>query len=206
MDDEVTARTTERLEKLERQVQSLRRQVARRPSVAPRWVGTIALVAAVATPMLAWTYTRPHPAFEPGTPISSGQMNDTFDDVYDALNTLDGENARVSAEAAIDAAGGLPVSGGFDSEGGTVVLFVSGSAWRTDAAGTCGVDVLVDGTSVGTVTAYTNEPDSHKALVSAPLVLARLAAGAHTVELQPLSGTSSDFNDPYRVVALELPR
>lgn len=202
MDEKVTRR----IEELERQVQSLKRQVARRPSVVPRWVGTLALVAAVATPMLAWTYTRPHPAFEAGTPISSGQMNDTFDDVYEALNTLDAENARTRAQAAIDATGGLPVSGGFDSDGGTVVLFVSGSAWRDDVAGTCGVDVLVDGTSVGTVTTFTNEIGSHKALVSAPIVLARLAAGPHTVELQPLSGTSSDFNDPYRVMALELPR
>ena len=194
-----------RMEALERKVEILQRRLARR-SAGTRWASAVALLVAVGTPMLAWTYTRPHPAFQPGTPISSAQINDTFDDVYEALNTLDAENARVDAQTAIDAVGALPVSGQFDSDGGAVVLHVSGTAWRSDAAGTMEVDVLVDGASVGTMRAYTNEPSSHKALVATPFVLPRLAAGAHTVELQALAGTSSDLNDPYRVVAVELPR
>lgn len=196
---------TRRLEELERKVSTLQRKLGRR-TAAGRWASGVALVVAVGTPMLAWTYTRPHAAFEPGTPISSAQINDTFDDVYEALNTLDTENARVAAHTAIDAVGALPVAGQFESDGGGVVLYVSGSAWRSDAAGMVGVDVLVDGASVGTVRAYTNEPSSHKALVATPFVLPRLPAGAHTVELQALPETSSDSNDPYRVVALELPR
>ena len=42
-------------------------------------------------------------------------------------------------------------------------------------------------------------------LVSTPFVL-ELAAGAHTIQLDPLPDTASDFNDPFLVVALELPR
>jgi hypothetical protein len=195
---------SQRIEELERRLATMQRKLARGNAKGTWWAVGAGLLA-LGMPVLAWTYARPHPDFEPGTPISSAQVNETIDDLYGAVNTLDAEAGRVTAQTAIDAAGALPVSGGFDSQGGTVMLFVSGSAWRSATAGMAGVDVIVDGTSVGSVRTYTNETSSHKALVSTPFVL-DLAAGAHTVQLDPLPDTSSDLNDPYVVVALELPR
>jgi hypothetical protein len=85
------------------------------------------------------------------------------------------------------------------------MLFVSGSGYRGTMAGMVGIDVIVDGASVGSVRAYTNEIASHTAFVSTPFVV-DLTAGAHTIQLQPLPDTASDSNDPFVVVALELPR
>jgi hypothetical protein len=196
--------TSQRIFDLELRLMAMQRKLARRERARPWWAVAAGLVA-LCLPALAWTYAKPHPDFEPGTPISSAQVNETVDDVYAALNTLDAETARVAAQTPIDAVGALPLGGGFDSQGGTVMLFVSGSAYRGATAGIVGVDVIVDGNSVGSVRTYTNETSSHKALVSTPFVV-DLAAGAHTVQLDPLPDTATDFNDPFVVVALELPR
>ncbi len=196
--------TTQRIEELERKLAAMQRKLARRNGRGAWWA-VAAGVLALGLPMLAWTYAKPHPDFEPGSPISSAQVNETVDDIYAALNTLDAEAGRVRGQTAIDAVGPLPVGGSFESQGGTVMLYVSGSAWRSTTAGMTGVDVIVDGTSVGSVRTYTNEISSHKALVSTPFVL-ELAQGAHTVDLQPLADTATDSNDPFVVVALELPR
>jgi hypothetical protein len=196
--------TSQRIEELERGLAAVQRKLARRDTRGAWWAAA-AGVLALGVPLLAWTYAKPHPDFEPGTPISSAQVNETVDDVYTALNTLDLETGRITGQTAVDALGPLPLGGGFESQGGTVVLFVSGSAWRNDMAGIAGVDVIVDGASVGSLRTYTNEISSHKALVSTPFVL-DLPAGAHTVDLEPLAGTSTDLNDPFVVVALELPR
>lgn len=194
----------ERIADLEHRLAATQRKLARRDRTRTWWA-LVAGIFALGLPALAWTYAKPHPDFQPGTPISAAQVNETIDDLYSALNTLDGENARVAGQTPIDAVGSLPLEGGFDSQGGTVMLFVSGSAYRGAMAGMVGVDVLVDGAAVGSVRAYTNEIASHKAFVSTPFVL-DLAEGAHTVQLVPLPDTASDFNDPYVVVALELPR
>lgn len=196
--------TSQRIEDLELRLMAMQRKLARRDR-AQSWWAVAAGLFALCLPALAWTYAKPHPDFEPGTPISSAQVNETVDDVYAALNTLDAETARVVAQTPIDAVGALPLGGGFDSQGGTVMLFVSGSAFRSSMAGMVGVDVIVDGSSVGSVRTYTNEIASHKALVSTPLVV-DLPEGAHTVQLEPLADTSTDSNDPFAVVALELPR
>jgi hypothetical protein len=197
--------TSQRIDELERKLAAMQRTLVRRDGRRRWWAGAIGLVA-FGAPLFAWTYTKPHPDFEPGTPISSVQVNETVDDVYAALNTLDAETARVAARTVIDTVGALPVGGGFESQGGSVVLLVSGSAFRGSEAGMVGVDVLVDGASVGSARTYTNEISSHKALVSAPLILADLPEGPHTVDLEPLPNTVTDFNDPFVVVALELPR
>ena len=200
MDEDIFQRVAD----LELRLTATQRKLARRDRAQSWWAVAAGLVA-LGLPALAWTYAKPHPDFEPGTPISSAHVNETIDDVYAALNTLDAETGRVAGQTPIDAVGALPVEGGFDSQGGTVMLFVSGSGYRGTMAGMVGIDVIVDGTSVGSVRAFTNEIASHKAFVSTPFVV-DLAAGAHTIQLQPLPDTASDANDPFVVVALELPR
>jgi hypothetical protein len=164
MDEDIFQRVAD----LELRLTATQRKLARRDRAQSWWAVAAGLVA-LGLPALAWTYAKPHPDFEPGTPISSAH------------------------------------EGGFDSQGGTVMLFVSGSAYRSTMGGLVGIDVIVDGTSVGSVRAFTNEIASHKVFVSTPFVV-DLTAGAHTIQLQPLPDTASDFNDPFVVVALELPR
>ena len=96
-----------------------------------------------------------------------------------------------------------PRSGTFTSNGGTLMIFASGAAYRS-AAGTMQVDVELDGVVQGSLKAYTNEASSHKALNSDVIVLTGIGAGSHTVELTLVDG-SSDANDYSQVTVLELP-
>jgi hypothetical protein len=66
------------------------------------------------------------------------------------------------------------------------------------------VDVLLDGKIVGSLSGFTNEASSHKALASNPIVLAGIAAGTHTVTLSLVAG-NGDYNDFSAVSVVELP-
>ncbi|MCA1636352.1 MAG: hypothetical protein LC802_22350 [Acidobacteria bacterium] len=99
--------------------------------------------------------------------------------------------------------GGLPKSINFTTNGGLVILFVSGSGWAPNG-GLIGMSVKVDGALKGNMRAFTNEPGSHKSFVPGQLVLA-LDAGQHTLLLEALPGTASDLNDFYNVTAVEMP-
>jgi hypothetical protein len=105
----------------------------------------------------------------------------------------------------INQAGPLNISRSFSTGGGRLVIFASGSAFRTNA-GTIGMYVYLDGTQVGVVKGYTNESQSHKSLVSFPIVVAGIGAGSHTIELRPLAtDVYMDGNDYFNVTVLELP-
>jgi len=110
----------------------------------------------------------------------------------------------------INQTGPLNISATFYTGGGTLILFVSGSAFKDSVAapkyGTIGMTIWIDNTKLGEeVRAYTNETGSHKALVSFPIITKR-DAGNHTIELRPLDDTvKMDYNDYFRVTILELP-
>jgi hypothetical protein len=105
----------------------------------------------------------------------------------------------------VNAAGALPLAGDtFTSHGGTLTLNASGSAWSTSAGALIGMNVLVDGVVVGTSQVYTNEAQSHKALIPISVALPGVGAGAHVVVIQPLSGTTTDFNDFFNVTVVEV--
>jgi hypothetical protein len=100
--------------------------------------------------------------------------------------------------------GPLPINAAFASGGGTLVIIFSGSGFS--AGGTnIGLVMQIDGSSVATTRSFTNEPSSHKAFTTNILVQANVAAGAHTLTLAPLVGTSTDGNDWFNVAVLELP-
>lgn len=110
---------------------------------------------------------------------------------------------RASAGVALSSAGPLPLVTTFTTEGGTVILFVSGSVFGASNT-VIGFDVVVDGVTRRIIDSYVNEAGSHKALVTRQFPLS-LSAGVHSLQLVTRSGTSSDFNDRFEVSFIELP-
>ncbi|HNT87608.1 MAG TPA: hypothetical protein PKL84_07060, partial [Candidatus Hydrogenedentes bacterium] len=101
------------------------------------------------------------------------------------------------------AGSGYPRSGNFScSTGSTILLFASASAYL-GGAGTMQVDVRVDGSTRGSLRAFTNEGLSHKALNSDAIIVTGLGAGLHQVSLVLVSG-AADTNDYSHVTVVEL--
>jgi hypothetical protein len=101
--------------------------------------------------------------------------------------------------------GPMPVSGTFQSSGGTLLLFASGSGFRSGIA-TMGMAIKLDGTQVSSATTWSNVEKAHHAFVAESLVLTGIAAGNHTIQLAPSpADTISDANDYFSVTVLELP-
>ncbi|MFM2119496.1 MAG: hypothetical protein RL722_964 [Pseudomonadota bacterium] len=102
--------------------------------------------------------------------------------------------------------GPLTLSKTFTSHGGCLVVFASGSGWRS-AGGVIGMSVRVDNAEIAVAKCHTNEGNSHKAFASCigiPLA-ANSAAGTHTLTLVALANTLTDVNDYYNVTIIELP-
>jgi hypothetical protein len=102
-------------------------------------------------------------------------------------------------------AGPLPLSASFTTHGGTVLLIVSGSGYTLTAATIIGANIVVDGTSRGTLKVYANAASTHLPFVPVELVLTGLTSGSHTLSLTAISGTSSDANDTFSVAVIEFP-
>ena len=102
--------------------------------------------------------------------------------------------------------GPLPRTFHATSHGGTLLLFLSGTAYGT-AAGAIGVDVALDGVVIARMTVSINETLSHKTLV--PVVVAKkVPAGDHTVTFATspaFAATGTDGYDVYDLTVLELP-
>jgi hypothetical protein len=110
--------------------------------------------------------------------------------------------ARASVAMA-NVAGPLPKSGSFQSAGGQLLLTVTASAYKPpEMTGTLTISVQLDGSALGELKVYTNEPFSHKAFPGRSF-LATAAAGAHTVTLTAGAVTTSDVNDYFNVTVLE---
>ena len=101
---------------------------------------------------------------------------------------------------------GLPLPSPFTSNGGTLVIFASGSGYFNGCVGigVIGMAIFVDLAQVGTARSFTNEPCSHKTFVSNALVVTGVSRGPHTLSLFPLVNTTTDFNDFYSVTVMEL--
>ena len=116
--------------------------------------------------------------------------------------------------------GPLPKEQPFTSQGGRLLLLVTGSAFRSSyTAGRIGVTVKVDGVPVSYFAGLANELSSHKQLSTlvAPL---DVGAGDHTVRLEPLDSglcrtggetsdtycTTTDGGDLFTINVIEFPR
>lgn len=127
----------------------------------------------------------------PARPLDvAGSMKSTQWNITQALNQSPGP---------------LSVSGTFTSAGGTLVIFTTGSGYLTSGSGVIGMNILIDTVNKGVAKTYTNETSSHKAFTCNFLVVTGIAAGSHTIKLDPYGSTVSDGNDFFSVTVMELP-
>jgi hypothetical protein len=101
--------------------------------------------------------------------------------------------------------GPLPVNYNFNSNGGSLLLFVSGSGFSTTPGRQIGMQILIDGIYHGEAQVYTNEADSHKSFTANAFWIAGVPAGAHVLQIDVLPGTQTDFNDFFNATIMELP-
>jgi hypothetical protein len=99
----------------------------------------------------------------------------------------------------------LPFTFGITSKGGPLLLFLSGSGWRTAAqgGGYIEMDLDIDGNTYDTARVFSNETSSHKALVPG-INFVTLPAGPHQVTVRLAAGTA-DGSDEFHFNILELP-
>jgi hypothetical protein len=104
-----------------------------------------------------------------------------------------------------NAIGGLPLSTTFNSNGGTLVIAASGSGYATSANNTIGMEILVDGSTIGNCSVYMNVSSQHAAFVPTQIVLRNVTAGTHTLTLVNRFATATDIFDLFNVLVTELP-
>jgi hypothetical protein len=137
----------------------------------------------------------------------------------DKLDGKDATNWKVTN--VIASAGPLPVQGTFTSSGGPFLIMASGSGYRVPSnadIGRIGMRMQVDGGVAGTVSGYTNEFNSHKPFVTGFQGISGVAAGSHTIRLEPINDapcgtddidtdtcTTTDSRDNFRVAVIEMP-
>jgi hypothetical protein len=102
-------------------------------------------------------------------------------------------------------AGPLPVEGQFSSSGGTLVVFTSGTGFKT-SGGWMFLHLSLDGGSDRFIDLYANEANTHKAFPTTVEIFAGIAAGVHTFRIAVWQNSmTTDSNDKFYVTILELP-
>lgn len=94
-------------------------------------------------------------------------------------------------------------SANFDTKGGTLLVLFSASA-IPGAPGMFGMDIKVDGNTVGAVEVHGFSSSEHKMLSRAVLV-PNIAAGSHNVGASLRANTIADGNDRINMLVVELP-
>jgi len=87
---------------------------------------------------------------------------------------------------------------------GPVLFCFSGSAYANLPNVWIGIDLTLDGQVIGTASVFCNEDQSHRALVSLPVLLT-VAAGSHMIGLQVSAAyphTVTDSNDIFMVTLM----
>ena len=164
------------------------------------------LTALITAPLVAVAAGVPN-MFAPNTTISSAQMNANFTNLADRLTALESARKTKTTLVMNNTAGPLGATGkmaSFTSSGGPLLVIVSGTAWAAGANSLI-VTVQLDGTNLGSLTAYTNEGASHKTLPTRVFSVPAAAAGNHTVGI--LAGATdvvTDSNDYFSVTVVEL--
>jgi hypothetical protein len=105
-------------------------------------------------------------------------------------------NARPSTTGSLTA--------NFNSNGGYLTFWFTGSAWCNAAPALIGAHLEVDKTIVATASVFTNEGNSHRALVPTVTSSASIKAGTHVLAIAPsTSPTKIDNNDVFTLVITE---
>ena len=114
---------------------------------------------------------------------------------------------RFRTTQVINQLGGLPItSASFNTSGGTLLLFYSGSGYANTAGRLIGMTVKLDGNLIDNTGIYANNSLVHLAFVSKQWVVTGIAAGPHTITLEHLNAfTGTDFNDIFEVMVTEMP-
>ena len=97
--------------------------------------------------------------------------------------------------------GPLPINSTFSAiSSAPGYLEVAGSVWTQSANSLIGIQVLLDGTVLGTAQLFSNTASTHRAVVPAYFKI-QLTQGQHTLTLKPNPGstTVSDVNDFFTV-------
>lgn len=112
-------------------------------------------------------------------------------------------------DSIINQSGPLPVRKSFQTGSvGPAVLGVSGSVWTAKNNTLIGIEVFLDGRSVGAAKIFSNVPNTHRSVVPVhvPIVLDKPFTGpqfdppTYTIELRPLNAdTNADENDWFHV-------
>jgi hypothetical protein len=103
----------------------------------------------------------------------------------------------------ISAAGPLPLNQTFTPPAdGPVVLIVTGTAWSTSAPGSIGIEVLLNGAVIGSVTLFANQNAVHMTLP--PLFLNAMIPSnqPQKISIAGLGKTVTDYNDHFVVQLL----
>jgi len=98
--------------------------------------------------------------------------------------------------------GPLPITVNFKSPGDLpVILEINGSVWTQTANSMIGIQVQVDGATMGQANIFSNTPSTHRAVVPAYFPLQLKYDVPHTLVLSAAPGsTVSDFNDFFTAV------
>ena len=129
--------------------------------------------------------------------------NQTFTGSNGFSGTLAASKWKVTT--VIENAGPLPITSSFSTSGGTLLIFVSGSAYSGTAGASIGMTISIDGTSIDSLLLYANSSGFHLPFVSKTVIKRGLAAGSHSLTLTALSGTTTDLQDNFDVTVQELP-
>jgi hypothetical protein len=101
--------------------------------------------------------------------------------------------------------GPLPVEAQFTSNGGTLVVFTSGSGWRT-SGGMMSLQISIDDKPSMFIDVTNNELNSHKTFPTTVGIVPELVAGQHTFRISSWEGTTTtDENDRFYATIMELP-
>lgn len=107
----------------------------------------------------------------------------------------------------ISSAGALPiVQPSLQTDGGDLILFVSGSGFTSTTGKWIGMNIKLDDVVVGTTGVYANNTFVHVPFISTQIVLNNVAAGLHSVGLEALPGTSTDTTDLFSVSVMQIAR
>ncbi len=105
--------------------------------------------------------------------------------------------------------GSVPPSGQipsypFETYGGVVLVSVAATGSTNAAPKTVGMSIAIDGNPIGSSQLFANQPEVSQVFVPAHVVLPKLAAREHRLELSANAGTEMSPRDAYCMTVLEI--
>lgn len=107
----------------------------------------------------------------------------------------------MAAQVILSQKGPLPITVNFNSPGDiSGILEVNGSVWSQTANTMIGIQVQLDGQTIGQANIFSNGATTHRAVVPAAIPIKLSYGKPHALVLSATTGTTSDFNDFFTVV------